>query len=152
MFEAIASYFDFMSSQLSLFVNPYRIWCFYEQFGLRTIIILVNSGIVAFALPNILDQSECKLDRDAYIKSLFERRHLWMIRNSWAMLIFSTFTVLTYLAIWSAVSDYNICNAKIVRPDSPARFSGFLAVTNILAIVIATFALSQKIFCMKHKQ
>lgn len=152
MLELITSYLSFMSNQLSGLATPHRIWCFYEQFGLRTIIMLVNTGIIAFALPNILDQSECKLDRDSYIKSLFEKKRRWMKRNSYVMLFFATITILTYLAIWNAVSNQNICNSVTIKPDSPERFSGFLATMNILTILIAIFALNQKIFCMKHKQ
>lgn len=152
MLQVIASYFSFMYSQLWDLTTPHRIWCFYEQFGLRAIIMLVNTGIIAFALPNILDKSECKLDRDAYIKSLFEKTHRRMKTNSYAMLFFALVTILTYLAIWNALSNQNICDTTIIRPDNPERFSGFLAITNILTIFIAIFALNQKIFCMKHKQ
>ncbi|OEO26871.1 hypothetical protein AX279_08745 [Pseudomonas sp. J237] len=114
--------------------------------------MLVNTGIIAFALPNILDQSECKLDRDSYIKSLFEKKRRWMKRNSYAMLFFATVTTLTYVAIWNAVSNQSICNTVTIKPDSPVRFAGFLATTNILTMIIALVALNQKIFCMKHKQ
>jgi len=152
MFELFFSYFSFMVDQLSGLASSHRIWCFYEQFGLRVIIMLVNGGIVAFAIPNILDQSECKPDRDSYIKSLFERKHRWMKINSRAMLFLAIVTILTYLAIWNAVFDQDVCRSVKVISGNPERFSRFLAVTNFLTIFTAVFALNQKIFCMKHKQ
>jgi len=152
MFELFFSYFSFMVDQLSGLASSRRIWCFYEQFGLRVIIMLVNGGIAAFAIPNILDQSECKPDRDSYIKSLFERKHRWMKINSCLMLFFALVTILTYLAIWNAFFNQDVCKSVKVISGNPERFVGFLVFANIFTIFIAVFALGQKIFCMKHKQ
>lgn len=152
MFEVIASYFGFIGSQILELMTPLRIWCFYEQFGLRTIMMLVNTGIIAFALPNILDQSECKLDRDSYIKSLYESRHCRMKCSSWVMLALALMTILTYLSIWNGLSNQHVCAPFVIRSGGPERFAGFLALINILTLAVAIFALQQKIFCMKHKQ
>lgn len=152
MVEEFVSYLNFMGAGLSSLATLLRIWCFYEEFGLRTMMTLINSGLVAFAIPNILDQSECKIDRDSYIKSLFERKHLWMKINSFAMLVLVLFTILTYLAIWNTVSNMDICKFSQSSANNSERFAPFLAVTNILAMFFAYFSLSQKLFCLKHKQ
>ncbi|MCE0913014.1 hypothetical protein [Pseudomonas sp. NMI760_13] len=152
MDNAFFSYLTFIATQFCELADPLRIWCFYEKFGLRTIMMLVSSGIVAFALPNILDQSECKADKDAYIKSLFAKKHKRMRVNSALMLIAALITILTYVAIWNSLLGQEICTPLIVRPDGPERFSYSLALANISSLAIAIVALNQKIFCMKHKQ
>lgn len=152
MDSSFFSYPTFIATQLFELADPLHIWCFYEKFGLRTIMMLVSSGIVAFALPNILDQSECKTDKDAYIKSLFERKHKWMRINSALMLAAALITILTYVTIWNSLLGQEICTPLIVRSNGPERFSYSLALANISSLVIAIAALNQKIFCMKHKQ
>lgn len=152
MLESLTSYIDFMYTQIADLATPLRAWCFYEHFGLRVIMMLVSTGIIAFAVPNILDQSECKLERDSYIKSLFEKKHYWMKINSGAVIFLALITILTYLAIWNAVSGQDICKSAKPRIDNPERFSFVLIIANLLTISLAIVTLSQKIFCLKHKQ
>lgn len=149
----ILDFITFISNYISSF-SPTRLWCIYDMFGMRSIFILINTGIVAFSIPNILEQHECNPDKDSYIKSLFLENKRRMRIASVFLIIFSILTVLVYLSLWSALENQKLCTAIHDSTSTPSNviFVCTLPVLNISTFIAAYIAFKGKIYCMKHKK
>lgn len=149
----INSYFIFLWDFGSTAFSAAGIWCAYEKLGLRIIMMLVSTGIIAFAIPNLLDKSECRPDRDSYIKVHFTECHARMKWLSGCMLLTAALTIYTYLCLLFSIHPEHLCGPSTKLPtDSNIVFSIPLLLFNIGSCVLAFFALRYKIYCFKHKQ
>jgi hypothetical protein len=150
----LQDFFSFILDHGVKMFSAIQIWCLYDAMGLRSFFALINTVVIAFSIPNILEKPECKIDKSSYIKSLFIEK-LRIVRASSAILIaLAAFTALIYFSLWTTLANQKICilMKETLELQKYGIYIYLLILLNVLTLITAYIAFNNKLFCIKHKQ
>ena len=144
---------SFVSVYFSKIGSPLGIWCLYDVIGLRAIFLLISSALIAFSIPNFLNDSVCNPDKDSYIKVMFAEKKKKMKIQSAFVVFFSVLTIFFYLLSWAAFGSQHLC-ATMQASDDFHKYGVYvwsLPMLNILTIFVGYFAIRNQMYCDMYK-